>query len=905
MGIFSPILLLLILGLVISLVLPWIHQGKLTKLEREVTLLRRQLADLTALFEKGHSAEVPDAATVGPGTAAEAPAAVLQEGPPSPAPEPAPAPQAAFAPRIAPSAASWMRWRRGINFERQFGALLPVWIGGVALAFAGFFLVKYSIERELLSEKVRVALGAAFGLGLLWAGKQARRRPGFANGRRIGQALTGAGVADLYVSIFAATTLYKLAPPSLGFAGMAAVTAVAVILSLRHGAPIALLGLVGGMVTPALIHSGNPQAGPLFIYLYFVTAGLLTAIRRERWWLLAIPTVLAAFVWMCFWLRRGVADPADAFWMGLFLIAVKFTVVAISNQQYAADVDGPSSLRKPSVILNFVAMGGASLLMGLVAAQRGFGAMSWTLFGLLAAGSIGLAFFNPRLYGFAPWFSLAVNAAMFIAWNGTPHEYAVTLALFGLLYVASGYALQLRSAHPLNWALLAVTAAIGYYLLGYFHLRHAAPFAGVPYFWGGLALGLALLATFAVQRVLRRAPGEHPLKQYLLAAYSGAGTAFVSLALTVELRSDFLALAFAGQTLAMAWINARTEIKALRIIVAALTGAFAYLMAPHVIAILNGFSPELEGTALVTDPLLARNPLLHLGLPGLLFGGSALLLRRREDTALVRTLECVSIGLFWAAAYFLMRHIYHPTGELLTGRASFFERGVTTNMFLVLALGCLWAGARFGRRGLVWSGLAVCVFAAARLVMQDFIWRNPLWSHEYVGPAPLANALLLTYGLPALWLWELVRRLPPADADRWRKAGLGVALALAFTLVTLNVRQVFHGAYLDDLKLGNMEVYAYSVAWLAFGLALLFYGALRGDGLFRVASLGIMILTVGKAFLYDARELEGLYRVFSFLGLGASLIGLSWFYTRFVFARGEAPARAEEEAEGRSGASEA
>ena len=35
--------------------------------------------------------------------------------------------------------------------------------------------------------------------------------------------------------------------------------------------------------------------------------------------------------------------------------------------------------------------------------------------------------------------------------------------------------------------------------------------------------------------------------------------------------------------------------------------------------------------------------------------------------------------------------------------------------------------------------------------------------------------------------------------------------------------------------------------------------------------------------VYDATNLTGLYRVFSFMGLGLCLIGLSWFYSRFVF----------------------
>jgi uncharacterized membrane protein len=58
---------------------------------------------------------------------------------------------------------------------------------------------------------------------------------------------------------------------------------------------------------------------------------------------------------------------------------------------------------------------------------------------------------------------------------------------------------------------------------------------------------------------------------------------------------------------------------------------------------------------------------------------------------------------------------------------------------------------------------------------------------------------------------------------------------------------------------------------------------LRRDHAIRIASLAIMILTAAKVFLYDASQLEGLMRVLSFLGLGLSLLGISWFYTRFVF----------------------
>jgi len=65
--------------------------------------------------------------------------------------------------------------------------------------------------------------------------------------------------------------------------------------------------------------------------------------------------------------------------------------------------------------------------------------------------------------------------------------------------------------------------------------------------------------------------------------------------------------------------------------------------------------------------------------------------------------------------------------------------------------------------------------------------------------------------------------------------------------------------------------------------ALLVAGLLRHSRTLRLASLPVMLLAVGKVFLYDTANLSDLYRVFSFLGLGVSLLLLAWLYQRFVF----------------------
>ncbi len=315
----------LILGtlIVVSLVLPWINMGRINSLRREIGTLRMQLQALREFLEKKNISVpreilapkpiyAPDEFTdlveayksVPPVTApAAAPlvATVTEAVPAASAPPEAPVPP--VPPRPA--------WHEGFKFEENIGAKLPVWIGGVALALAGFFLVKYSIDNNLLSPAVRCGAGLLFGFGLLAAGNWVRARPGIADGARIGQAITGAGLADLYVSIYAATTLYQLIPATAGFAGLAAVTAAAVILSLRHGMPIAIIGMLGGFLTPAMVSTNHPQAAPLFIYLYFVMTGLFAVIRRERWWVLSIPVVFFAFLWVLIWLFGGYFVPGE------------------------------------------------------------------------------------------------------------------------------------------------------------------------------------------------------------------------------------------------------------------------------------------------------------------------------------------------------------------------------------------------------------------------------------------------------------------------------------------------------------------------------------------------------------------------------------------------------------------
>jgi uncharacterized membrane protein len=153
---------------------------------------------------------------------------------------------------------------------------------------------------------------------------------------------------------------------------------------------------------------------------------------------------------------------------------------------------------------------------------------------------------------------------------------------------------------------------------------------------------------------------------------------------------------------------------------------------------------------------------------------------------------------------------------------------------------------------------------------------------------PVLNALLLAFAVPAVLLVVAMRLEALLDeAATWsrllRRAWGAAALVLLFLLVSLEVRQAFRGGFLDTGAASHAERYAYSAAWVALATALLVAGIATGRRALRLASLPVMLLAVVKVFLWDTAHLSDLYRVLSFLGLGASLLLLAWIYQRFVF----------------------
>ena len=104
------------------------------------------------------------------------------------------------------------------------------------------------------------------------------------------------------------------------------------------------------------------------------------------------------------------------------------------------------------------------------------------------------------------------------------------------------------------------------------------------------------------------------------------------------------------------------------------------------------------------------------------------------------------------------------------------------------------------------------------------------------------------------------------------------------------IRDSYHGPVLTEGVTSDAEQYTYSAVWLLFGVALLAAGILLGSLPLRAASAAVVVLTVLKVFLIDMSDLTGIYQALSFLGLGAVLMWIGWFYQRLLFPRHRAEA---------------
>ncbi|PDQ18117.1 membrane-like protein, partial [Mesorhizobium sanjuanii] len=216
------------------------------------------------------------------------------------------------------------------DIETALGTRWAVWVGGIALALGGLFLIRYTIEAGIFGPGVRLSMAALLGLVLVGGGEFIRRT-GFrlpvqdAAGAYIPAILTAAGAFILFGTVYAAHGVYGFIGPALAFTLLGAIGVATIAAALVHGQALAGIGLLGAMVTPMLIASQAPNPWALFGYLAIVLAATGVIARMRDWTFL----MAAAFIGTGLWVVLFMTDaPGANLPVILFIDAVTLAVLA-------------------------------------------------------------------------------------------------------------------------------------------------------------------------------------------------------------------------------------------------------------------------------------------------------------------------------------------------------------------------------------------------------------------------------------------------------------------------------------------------------------------------------------------------------------------------------------------------
>ena len=163
---------------------------------------------------------------------------------------------------------------------------------GVVLLFLGLaFLLRYATEGMVVPVEMRYAGVAASAVVLLGLGWWLRlRNPNY------GLMLQGAGIAVMYLTVFAAMRLHPLLDPKVALGLLVAVTICSAILAVAQNAlGLAAAAALGGFAAPILTSTGSGNHVALFSYFILLNSGIFAIAWFKAWRLLNLIGFVGTF----------------------------------------------------------------------------------------------------------------------------------------------------------------------------------------------------------------------------------------------------------------------------------------------------------------------------------------------------------------------------------------------------------------------------------------------------------------------------------------------------------------------------------------------------------------------------------------------------------------------------------
>ncbi|MET2851896.1 DUF2339 domain-containing protein [Vibrio owensii] len=872
--------------------------GRISKLEDEVSQLHKELAELRARWFERETPPTPEPEQhasqpqqASPEQPAQPSAPTLKSGPqPTLVSEPTSAPLTAKEvppPIVEPSLPSLDEVHIGglaqsseSVFEKQANKLLTniqenwlVWVGALAMLIGGGYLVQVIGSHIEFSPIMRVTIAFSISLATVIAGEWFHRREqkspdraGRAKGfTYVPSAITGTGLTGIYCTVIFAFVFYQLLSPSASLVILAGAAFSSLALSLRQGPLMAVLGLIGGYSAPLWISGAEPN--------YYLLAGYITAISiaatllmqkiRHAW--ISPSITMPHILWMLLLIESMPIEQLFS-WLAIFLSLSLYLLFAVPRMGWMLKpryrhcqgrwTHPPTGIALAMTLLVLSALARMSSIdtAEMIYFYTFFTAMIW-LPALRKTWSLRIYLPSILVPSTAIMLLSIALESIYMAEGQTPVLLALGISivlialrtlfqtlggdrsqLTGVLFLVLApamtlitllYTYEFMSGHVLGWTLFTAVIAVYYALLGQ---RFKA---------------LALECSAIMHAII-------------------AGTAFV------WLNDTWLTTAISIQVAVMAL---QTQANVFR------PASWAVKVAMGILVVrltLLPFIPEWQ-------PVNAGHWawVLISYLPSLAILAYARTVLHRSDTELANWFEGAFLHVFLMAVF--TQTNYWLTGQYgYLGYIDFTSAIVFANQALVMGLVYSYRSQFAQQLERVYQAYSYLLWGAFVVLMMLLnSLESPLMVNNVSAESmPVFNMLSLGWLLPAIVLLVTTyKRWNTLQIPRPVVASFGLILAAIW--LGMSIRQFWQPISMTLAQpTGMAELFTYSIAGLIVGGLLTWVGATRKAMTIQRIGLAVLACVALKVFLWDVRSLDGFWRAISFLGLGASLIGLGWLFQK-------------------------
>jgi uncharacterized membrane protein len=828
-------------------------QAGLRTVQRDLLVLKLAVEPLSARTPTP-TPEVPVLAA--PEPVVEAAPEPVVESAPEPVVESAPEPVV----EVAPEPLVARPTTTSIPGIERMGAWAFAAAGGLGLLVGGLLFFAYGLDAGWFAwfgPGARFLTGVLAGIGAL-VGSELLIRRGYTAGSA---GAGGAGVGLLYGALYAGFDLYELLPQGPTFALMCGVTAVSVLLAWKRGSRLlAVLGLLGGLLTPILVSSGDNKALILFGYLALLNAGMLAVAVRRKWPELPALATLGTLIVEVGWaLEYGAPDQLPV-GLGAALVFAGLYAFAALHERTGERM---RRLLLAASLVPWLAVLPLLVPRDLVSYTSGGprfedpGPLVW----LVPVFLVAMSLLHARLSRRESWLGLASLA---------------TLGLSQLVLVLGWEPSLERVGDPLHWGHGLVAMGLVAPLLARW------PGGGLSERGRSLELEISasLLATGALAALGVVAGGS----SMLLACVVGTTVGVVGALASYQGRGWTAIAGLAASLLPLYGALPRWSDE-----------AFLSVASPAVLAVVAVVTvwPFLahrdEGGRSRLGPWLASAlagpvfyPFLHLAWEeawgGEILGLLPVVLGAVSLTAalVLRQRLLAEPGDRKLALYVVAGTLFACVAVPVQLEGQWITLGWALQAMVLAAL-----GRRFVHPGLRLFAVALIGLVAGRLLLEPTVIDFPAQIH------PIFNELVVTYlivgGSWFVAAGQLDKQPPVLEQLPIPSLIRAAVVLLAFALLNLELALLFAEDGMPRFAGGSLgQEMARSISWGLFGAGLLGLGVQVRRRWLRLFAMAFLVLAAGKVFFVDLWDLEGMWRVGSVLGAALSLLGSALLLQKVV-----------------------